>query len=410
MSVSISSLFRILRRPWVIGIVASLLVAIPLFLLVDINIQADFEGVYLLKGEEGKLVEVRDSLYLGEADRLIARIETPRLHAMITHMTPRSAAPHLSCVWNHRRGHGYIHSARSDGSELLICISRFRDSLGRIPKGIFIGGEMPSAFYGDKGVRLNETGFAYRRGGRWYHIWCNANEGIAAGADTNRMIYPSEWVYRGSRVLLDTGQEVAIESRHLTEIDTQPVAIDRFVYHRAADNYLILIIRFRNEGEKPVSFYYVYGDEPWVGNYGSSRGNVGWSPGKFHPYASTVNPVSTNVAGFVDIGNELLPDEREATFTGLANFMGWYGLLRPQLVYFSNKEADVHAESEKIVLDSPQNRVIFAQWAPPELMPGKSCAIILALGLITPERFTLPPAAPEVLIPWETINRAFTLE
>lgn len=404
------SLIRILKRPATIVVLVLSLLLIASVILVDVNIQADFEGLYLLRGEEGKLIEVRDSLYLGEADRLLTRIETPRLHAFINRITPRPPGPHLSTVWNARRGHGYIHASRGDGTELLICLSRFRDSLGRIPKGLFVGGEMPSTFYGDTGVRLNETGMAYRRGGRWYHIWCNANEGIAAGADAKRMIYPSEWEYRGSRVVLDTANEVAIESRHLTDIDAQPIAIDRLVYHRLTDDYLILVIRFRNEGSAPARFYYVYGDEPWLGNYGSSRGNVGWSPGAFHRYASTVDPISTNVAGFVDIGNDLLPDERNATFSALANFMAWYGLLRPELVYFSNKEGEVHAESEKIPLDSPQNRVIFAQWAPPDLMPGQTQSIILALGLITPERFTLPPAAPEVVIPWSLIKQAFPID
>lgn len=378
--------------------------------LIEINIQTDFEGIYLLKGDEGKLVELRDSLYLGEAERLLARVETPRLHALINRLTPRSRSPHISCVWNDRRGHGYIHSQRPDGSELLICLSRFRDSLGRIPKGIFVGGEMPSTFYGDTGVRLNETGIAYRSGGRWYHIWCNANEGIAAGSDATRMIYPSEWTYRKSRILIDSNDEVAIESNHVTELENQPIAIDRFIYHRASDDHLILAIRFRNEGVRPTAFYYVYGDEPWVGTYGSSRGNVGWSPGKIHRHVSVVNPLEHNVAGFIDIGNDLLPDERGGQFTGLGNFLAWYGLVTPQLVYFSNREGEVHDESEGMLLESPQNRVIFAQWSIASLPPGQSRTIILALGILKPGSYTIPPRAPEISVPWERIKRAFPLD
>lgn len=379
---------------------------------IAVDIEGDFEGIYLLKGLESRPLEIRDSIYLGEIDRLFFQLEVPWLHTVMTHnaVVGHQSEAHLSYKWNARGGHGYVHSTRPDGTEFLICLSRFLDSTGRMPKGIFVGGEIPRHLYGEKGVHLNETGVAYKNQGRWNHIWCNANEGIAAGADAVRMIYPSEWKYLGSEVLFSSSSEIAIKSRHSTVVDAMPMQIERFFNYRARDNYFTLGIKFRNDGYKPLQYYYVYGDEPWLGNYGSSAGNVGWTDGKLYQYAGMVDSIRHNIAGMVDIGNTKLPSENGKQFSGLANFMAWYGLLRPQVVYFSNKEGVVNDESENVLLDSPTNRVLFAQWAPPALQPGQSTVIVMAIGMVDPGKSYPIPTPPQIEIPWETLNKVFDIQ
>jgi hypothetical protein len=363
------------------------------------------EGVYLLRGANWWSYELRDDVYLGEAENVIAKIEFRWLHDLLGgYGSKDSNTAHLRYKWNSHGGHGFIHNINPDGTEFVICLSRFLDSSGKIPKGLFIGGELPQPIYGNDGVRLNETGMAVKQGGKWYHIWCNANEGIANTKSPDKMIYPSEWEFLGSKVLFSSKKEVVLKSSHQTKLDGVPTRIDRFLFHNANNKYVILAIRIKNIGDKPTGFFYVYGDEPWLGDYGTSAGNVGWTEGKLYHYTGVVNPIDQTTAGMADLGNPLSPYEKGRNFSGLSNFISWIGMVRPSLVYFANKEGDPHDESEKIPLDSPNNRVIFCQWGPTKLSPQESATIILAIGMADRNPKTGLPTQPKMNLNWDDMN------
>jgi hypothetical protein len=377
-----------------------------LFLLTQIKLtfEGDLEGIYLLRGQGGKLLEVRDDIYLGEAERLISKLEFKGLHDHLTTTDEHHSTPHLRYKWNSRGGHGYLHTTNPDGTEFIICLSRFLDSNGKIPRGLFIGGELPQPIYGTDGVRLNETGMASKLGGRWFHIWCNANEGIAGAASPTHMIYPSEWDFLGSKVLFSSKREIVLKSSHRTSLDGVPASIDRFLFYRAGAKHVILAIRVKNIGKQPTGFFYVYGDEPWLGDYGTSKGNVGWTDGKLYHYAGIVDPIAHATAGMADLGNPQSPYEQGRAFSGLANFISWIGMMRPTVVYFSNREGDPHDESERIPLDSPNNRVMFCQWGPSALAPQQSATILLAIGMADRNPATGLPMQPRLNMDWDEIN------
>ena len=394
------------RRVALLGTLVAIAATLTvLHTLVKLNIEGDLQGLYLLRGSGGPLLELRDDVYLGEAHRIIGKLEFGWLHDNLLHRNEQHATPHLDYRWNAGNGHGYIHDINPDGTEFVTCLSRFLDSSGRIPRGLFVGGELPTPIYGSTGVKMNETGMAFKKGGNWYHIWCNANEGIAGAASPTKMIYPSEWEFKGSKVLFSSTKQIVIKSSHWASLDGAPVAIDRFLFHTAGDHFITLAIRVTNLGEKPTGFYYVYGDEPWLGDYGTSAGNVGWSGNKLYFYAGTVDPIAYSTAGMADLGNPLSPYEQGRTFSGLANFISWIGMVRPSIVYFANKEGDPHDESEHIPLDSPNNRVIFCQWGPISLPPKQSTNIVMAIGLANRDAKSGRPMQPDLHLNCDEMNR-----
>jgi len=219
------------------------------------------------------------------------------------------------------------------------------------------------------------------------------------------MLYPSDWEFLGSKVLFSTKSEIVLKSSHRAQLDGVPVNIDRYLFFNVNNRFVTLAIRIKNIGDKPTGYYYVYGDEPWLGDYGTSKGNVGWSEGKLFHYAGIVDPNANSTAGMADLGNPLSPYEQGRNFSGLANFISWIGMVRPSMVYFANKEGDPHDEKERIPLDSPINRVIFCQWGPVRLPPQESTTIILAIGMAERDKITGMPVQPQLRLNWDDMNK-----
>jgi hypothetical protein len=383
----------------------ALALILTLTAFIRFDIEGDLEGIYILRGIGGKLFEVRDDVFLGEYERVLWKFDfQPLLAGSFTPKENRQeAASFLKYKWHQGKGHGYIQSFLSGGRKLILCFGRFLDSENKAPNGLFVGGGLPYSKYEDSMVKMNETGMAYYDGRNWQHIWCNANEAIVSASSPTTMIYPSSWQFLGSKVLLASNSEIIIKSSHQTSIDGVPVRIDRFALMRAGDTYFLLIIKLTNIGDKPTGYYYVYGDEPWVGDYGSSAGNVGWTAERLYNYEATVDPLRNSFAGMYDLGNKVVPGER-GKFSKTANFIEWIGMVRPALVYFSNKEGKISDESMKVPLYSRDNRVLFLQWGPRPLLPNQPETIIMAIGMAAHDQRTDFPRKPEVKINWDDLN------
>ncbi len=227
---------------------------------------------------------------------------------------------------------------------------------------------------------------SYSDGTRWYHLWCNANEGLAS-AKTLTKSEPARWQFLGSGVLNRSSNALAIKSSHIALVDEVPLRIDRYAYFRAGDTFFILSIRIQNTGNVPVSYYYAYGDEPWLGDYGSSSGNVGWVDGHIVTTVQYVDTTRFGYAGFFDYGNTAAGEGHN--FTRKANFLKWIGGKKP-LVYFSNRETefpDKNNEEEPLRSDT---RFIGLQWGPQTLLPGEKARYTLAIGMAAQDKYGFP--------------------
>jgi len=398
-------LSRLQKTKLLIGSILTISLLLGITILVaHFKIKGDLEGIYILKGTDGKLFDVQDDVMLGEYERVLFKVDLPRLHALLSHKARSiKSEPYLQYTWNEQWGHGYIQNFNPDGTRFVICFSRFLDSNGAIPQGLFVGGGLPYSRYENSNVLLNETGVAFFKGSNWYHIWCNANEAVSGMNSTDHLLFPSSWKFLGSKIHYATSKKVLLQSSHLVQIDGVPFQIDRFVIYHAGNRYFLMANRFRNVGKTPASYYFVYGDEPWVGNYGSSGGNIGWTKDRLYYYESVVDPKLYSYAGMYDHGNRAVPGEIGG-FTEIANFIEWMGEIRPDLVYFSNKEGKINDESARIPLASSDNRVIFLQWGPRQLLPNQSETILMAIGMADSAANTKLPGKPTIDVDWADMH------
>jgi hypothetical protein len=385
--------FRLKNRKIVVFVLVIIALLVNLIIMtVNFHITGSHEGIFLLKGQRGALFEVKDDIYLGEAYRYIMGIEFDKARELYFRLFTYNGArePYLYYKWDEKNGEGFVRNHLLGGKQILVNFSRFVDEFGKDASGLFVGGGLPENVKDDDKVKMNATGMAYYDGTRWFHIWCNANEALF-----NRNLeprYPSSWKYLGSRMIRHTEKELILESSHEVMLDNVPLLITRHVSFRAGAPYFILAVVMRNAGSAPVSYYYIYGDDPWLGNYGSSGGNVGWSGNGFYDYVGRIDTDKFNYAGYFDYGNGAIGERHN--YTRLANFIEWFGDATP-FVYFSNGPYDIPPlDNEKIPLSS-NARYIAIDWEQ-TLLPGQSTSYTMAIGMANLDPKTGFPVKPEI--------------
>ncbi len=387
---------RNINRKWrytALGILALLLTVT--FCTVRFDIKGHFDGIFLLQGREGWKYELKDDLYVGDGDRVIWSMDFDdpgfRLFQNIHTFKPGEA--HLYYEWDAKDGSGFIRNFLGDGTQILTCFGRYMDDDKVYVHGLFVGGGLPASVTGGDNVFMDETGMAYYDRTRWHHVWCNVNEGIISG--TGQPFPPSSWKFLGSKVIDESVKTLAIASHHEVEVDGVPLRIDRHVYLNAGDTYFVLTIKVTNIGTAPATYTYLYGDEPWVGNYGTSRGNVGWVKDRLIEYETRLDSTKYSYAGFYDYGNSAAGEEHH--FTGTANFIEWFGSDRP-MVYFSNDTGILNDTSGKKVPLASDTRFIGLVWGPRVLAPQQSNVYTLAVGMAGHDPRTGFPVKPKVKI------------
>ncbi len=361
---------------------------------VKFDITGNFEGIFLLEGKEGAVWEVKDDLFLGEEDRYIAGIDLETEKEFLNRSFEAQAGagqePSLYYEWNERRGEGFVRNYLPEGKQLLTFFSRFIDDSGAETAGLFVGGGLPANIAGKNIVTMNETGMAYYDGVEWFHIWCNVNETISDSRFN--CVFPSAWKYLGSRVLHHNSEDLILESWHAITIDNVPLHMNRTAVFKAGETYFTLSIRIRNVGNLPTTFYYLYGDEPWLGNYGTSGGNVGWAADGIHQYKGWLDTKKLHYAGLFDFGNDAIGEGHD--FTLLANFIAWFGDVEP-FVFFSNGPSDFPKLNDKRAPLSGDARFIGIQWGPRTLQPGQSEVYTMKIGMAGHDAKTGLPVVPE---------------
>lgn len=359
------------------------------------NLTSSNSALYLIKDDYGRLHITRD-LSLEDSGKLVFMIDANPVFKFLDSMaTALTDDPFIEVTWDEENGKGIIKEFRPDGTIFQVVLSRYTE--GGIPHGIFIGGELP---FGDanrfESKTNDNTGMSYYDGKKWQHIWCSINEAFEIKG-IKRLFSPWDWRYIGSKVIKkSSGNEVMIESLHQlnTHLDNAPVPVKlsmrRTLSKRSGEDYIRLRVEVINRGSVPVNYAFMFGDEPWVGRYGSSAGNVGWSRETVYRHESFISPFEHNFAGFWDIGNDLAGEKDK--FSGYANFVEWTPN-PPTTIYFSN---DFGKVEDGRVLNSPNNRVIDLMWLNQELMPDESKSYTLAIGMAKPSKETLP-VKPEVM-------------
>jgi hypothetical protein len=358
--------------------VISLGVGVGAALTTQLDISGSWRGLYLLRSDLGRPFLLKDDLLLGEHPRLLAKISFGWARRLLAPPPgPATAGPSLTLEWDQRAGNGLVLNRMADGTELLTMFGRYRDSEGLQPHGLFVGGAVPEVS-ADASAQ-DESGMAYHDARGWAHVWCNVNEGLE-DETLGRPWPPSKWRYLGSRVLVREPGRIELESNHEVELAGGLLRIDRFASFVAGEPFFRLTIRLLDVGPGPIRYTYLYGDEPWVGHFGSSEGNIGWRPGQLLRHETGIDRTA-GVGGILD--------ER----SGIADFIAWSGDDLPGFVYVSNHGGQVANPRERVPLDS--NEVFFGlEWQGRTLAPGQGRTMVLTIGMARPDPATGIPVAP----------------
>jgi hypothetical protein len=390
----LSKSFILSKRFWVYALVC-LFALLLIKSTVRINYTGQCEGIFLLKGHGNgdALYVLKDDLYLNEGYRLVyaLNLQDPKFFLYKLFNRHKPGTPYLYYEWDKKNGCGVVRNFLPGGKQVLTCFGRFRDDDKKGVHGLFVGGGLPGDIIGNDIEKMNQTGMAYYDGKSWYHVWCTVNEEIEA-APSMLQYLPSSWKYLGSEVLHANDEDLIIRSSHEVVINGVPLRMDRYVSFKAGSTYFMLYIRITNIGDRDTGFYYSYGDEPWVGHFGSSRGNVGWVNDSLIKYTGWLDGSKYSYTGFFDYGNDVIGEGHK--YTGVADFIEWLGERKPA-VYFSNGTDDYPSTDEKVPLSS-NARFLCLQWGPEALQPGQSLEHILAIGMAGNDPSTGFPVKPEI--------------
>ena len=381
-------------RPFKLGI--SLFLSFLVFSIVSLYVLNAFfhvttsNAVLFFVISDTGTIEVKNDLIFEESERLLFTVDARWIFNTFleTSATARGNAVQ-ELTWDRQVGRGIIKEFRSDGTRMAVILSRFMDLEGT-PHGLFVGGDLP--FLDASGQHTEDAnGISYFDGTRWYHIWCAINEGLSiAGID--KVYYPEHWNYVDSKIVKSTMDEIIIESTH--EIDENGVRIRmiRSLSKTTAEDYILLKITFVNLADSRLIMNYSIGDEPWIGDYSNSLGDVGWIHNKLIKYETLISPTRNRYAGFIDRGNDVIGET--TNYTGIASFIEWLGT-PPSIAYFSN-DFSFETLDESRPLDSYDNRVLNLSWIQQSISPGKSKTYSFAIGMAPVNKETGMPEKPVI--------------
>jgi len=367
-------------RPALVAAAVGMAAVGLLFAATSVSIAGHWQGLFLLRGKSGARLELKDDLFLGDGPRLLLGVSFARVRGLLSERGgDRRKLPRLDLEWDENGGNGIVRNHLADGTDLVTLFGRYEDSEGGTPSGLFVGGALPDI--AADSVMQNQSGMAYRDARGWHHVWCNVNEAIF-DISGRKPSYPSAWRFLGSRVLVRDDARLVLESSHEIAFAGTTLRMERHAYFRAGQPWLKLGINIVNAGEAPARLVYAYGDEPWVGEFGSSAGNIGWTAGGLVRLEGRVDPHAGRFAGIFDVDSQT------------ASFMAWLGDAVPDAVYFSNRPGAPITGNAPLA----SNEVFLgAEWGA-SLGPGEARSILIALGLAEVDR-EAGPRLPRGFVP-----------
>ena len=378
------------RKLFINGLLAVAVMLLVVVNYVDFSFQGHSEGIYLLKGQAGKSFQITDDVYLGEEDFVAAGIDFEWFYNLL-HVRNQQGRPHLELSWNEKDGEGFVRNYLGGDKVLMTSFSRYSDSGNRHTHGLFIGGALPDAILdGNK----NNSGMSYFDGQHWSHIWCNTNEGIGSTVSPRRYA-PSAWRFLGSRIVSQSDEHLVLTSDHEVEVDGVLLQMQRRVEMSAGVPDLKLTVKIANPGNGVGRYFYYYGDEPWLGDFGSASGDIGWVDGRLIEYEETIDPKKVSSAGMADFGSSALGETHN--YGHAANFIAWLGPDKPDIVFFANQyDGFTHDPLVRVPLQG-DGRSIGMYWGPRTLTPGQNQLFTLAIGMAEQNPATGMPRIPTIV-------------
>lgn len=306
---------------------------------------------------------------------------------------PAPKLPRLENEWDPKTGKGAVLSYLKNGDVLRTCfqcgfpgytgglvIGSYNGSgMGLYPKTPIRGFKSINVFCAqDESLRDHGDGLEYSYG------W---SENYGTGRDGQRLEY-----VRG-QVLEASAERVVLRSQNRGGC----YRVEKVATTRAGAHFWIIATRVTNTCKEPTRLDLFSGDDPWIGLYKSSDGDVGWTPDGLVRHEKRLPRGRFTAGGLYDLGNRAL-GQKEGSFSGQANFF----LLDPATplphrAYFANRFAHADSEvDEKKELTHKSLTALNLGWTGLELKPGQGFTFALALGLAEVGKPGEVPKLPEI--------------
>jgi hypothetical protein len=304
------------------------------------------------------------------------RKQAPKVSQQKTPATPSSGR--FTVDWSPLTGKGLVVERLASGDELRTC---FHCKYPGYTGGLVIGS-------------MDGSGMEFRprrplRGFSSINLFCAQDESIwdldenveytygwsenyGTGPDGKRL------EYRGGKVLRQSGDEIALASENAGGC----YRVLKVALTRAESLTWFIATRIENRCDHPVRFHFFTGDDPWLGLYASSDGDVGWTPEGLIRNATVLDAGRLTVAGFYDLGNQAL-GQKEEGFSNQADFFALDPALPlPDFAAFANRFAHEAREVDaRRPLDNKSMIALNLGWTKRHLAAGESLDVTLALGM-----------------------------
>lgn len=197
------------------------------------------------------------------------------------------------------------------------------------------------------------------------------SENMGEGADGQRLEY-----VRG-QVAVPGPDELVLLSRNAGGC----YRVDKAATTRADTPWWVIATRITNRCEHPVRFHLYSGDDPWLGRYASSEGDVGWTPAGLVRHEAALGVGEFTTGGLYDLGNSSV-DGVEGSFSNEASFVALDPVAPPpDHAIFANAFAHESAEIDPDrPLDHHSLTALNLVWRDQVLEPGASFTWAMALG------------------------------
>jgi hypothetical protein len=300
---------------------------------------------------------------------------SPPNHAPVA---SRTTEPRLTLDWNARTGQGAVVHHLPGGDLLRTC---FHCGYAGYTGGLVIGS-------------LNGSGMGFYptrplQGFRQINVFCAQDESIWDHDEKAEYTYGwSENFGKG-----DDGRRLEYQRGRILENDPRHVVLQsensggcyrvtKLAYTRSDARWWILATRITNRCQHAVTFDFFTGDDPWIGLYRSSDGDVGWTPAGLVRNEQVLGPGQFTAGGLYDLGNQTL-GQKEGSFSNQANFFALDPVRPlPDLALFAN--AFAHAPGEinpRRPLDNKTMTALNLGWKALRLASGEGWTTAMALGL-----------------------------
>jgi len=280
--------------------------------------------------------------------------------------------------WNPRTGRGSVLQVLKNGDKLRTAFQMvFKGYTGGLVIGSFSGsgyGLFPRRpINGFEKINVfcaqDESIWDHTEKAEYTYGW---SENYGTGEDGKRLEYV------GGKVLEQGPERIVLRSENAGGC----YRVRKVAYTRLDVPWWILATRLSNRCGRPVRFDFFSGDDPWIGLYRSSDGDVGWTPEGLVRRERALGLGRFESGGFYDLGNEAL-GQREGSFSNQANFF----LLDPavplpDLTLFANRFAHSADEVDPgRPLDNKSLTALNMGWRNLRLAPGEGFTVAFAVGL-----------------------------